>query len=288
MANLKPKNQTWLYGAGVLLILSGLFHVGVYAVLGGEWEGPVSWRKPILFGISTGATVVSMGWIYGKLQSRIYDRLVTPAFAIAMVIEVALISMQTWRGVASHFNRETVFDAAVENWITWLIVFASVVIVDFSLRSFLSLNGEADIKLAIRSGVLFLVASIAIGFAISFYGNIMASLNREPSIVGDAGVAKFPHGVAIHAIQMFPILVYGMAKLGFEQTQRLRILKLCVTAMSLMLIFSSVQTLSGRARFDVDLFSGGLLLATSLTMIAAAWIAIAAKLRRLTVSRHES
>lgn len=273
-------SQRWLYEAGILLVLSGVFHVLVYAVLGGEWEGPVSWRKPILFGISTGTTVVSLGWLYGKVQSRFYDAWVMPAFAVAMVVEVGLISLQTWRGVASHFNRATVFDAAVENWITWLIVFASAVIADLSLRCSFSLTGDADMKLAIRSGIVFLLASIAIGFAISFYGNHAASLGKDPSIVGTAGVAKFPHGVAIHAIQMFPTLVFGLAKAGVKLVQRIRVLILSVSAMALMLVFSLVQTIAGRARFDLDLLGGSLLLMTALATGAAGWIAVSEAVRR--------
>ena len=37
---------------GLGLFLLGLFHVAVWGFAGGAWEGPVSWRKPILFGTS--------------------------------------------------------------------------------------------------------------------------------------------------------------------------------------------------------------------------------------------
>ena len=33
---------------------SGFFHLGVYALDGGSWEGPVSWRKPVVFSLSFG------------------------------------------------------------------------------------------------------------------------------------------------------------------------------------------------------------------------------------------
>ena len=33
---------------------SGFFHLGVYALDGGPWEGPVSWRKPVVFSLSFG------------------------------------------------------------------------------------------------------------------------------------------------------------------------------------------------------------------------------------------
>ncbi|MFL6101933.1 MAG: hypothetical protein ACJ74K_01115, partial [Actinomycetes bacterium] len=33
-----------------VLIVSGLAHLLVFAVDGGPWYGPVSWRKPVTFG----------------------------------------------------------------------------------------------------------------------------------------------------------------------------------------------------------------------------------------------
>jgi hypothetical protein len=44
------EGRAWYSIAG-LLVLSGLFHLLVYAVDGGPWEGPVSWRKPVTFGL---------------------------------------------------------------------------------------------------------------------------------------------------------------------------------------------------------------------------------------------
>jgi hypothetical protein len=62
--------QTFLYGAGVLLLASGLFHTLVFLVDGGGWDGPLSWRKPILFGFSFGITVLSLGWVLSFLPRR--------------------------------------------------------------------------------------------------------------------------------------------------------------------------------------------------------------------------
>jgi len=39
------------YVVAAVLFASGLAHLGVQAVLGGPWDGPVSWRKPADFGL---------------------------------------------------------------------------------------------------------------------------------------------------------------------------------------------------------------------------------------------
>src|SRR5256885_9020183 len=47
---------------GALLIAAGLFHLLVFAVDGGPWYGPVSWRKPATFRPSFGLTLIAIHW----------------------------------------------------------------------------------------------------------------------------------------------------------------------------------------------------------------------------------
>ena len=54
------------YLIGAALIISGLFHLGVFAVRGGPWQGPVSWRKPATFGLSFGISLISVTWVASK------------------------------------------------------------------------------------------------------------------------------------------------------------------------------------------------------------------------------
>ena len=84
-----------------------MFHAAVYLVDGGPWEGPVSWRKPIVFGLSFGITVLTVSWFLTFLRLRKATAwFVVGVLALASLGEVFLISMQKWRGVASHFNEE--------------------------------------------------------------------------------------------------------------------------------------------------------------------------------------
>lgn len=71
-----------------------------------------------------------------------------------MLAEVGLITIQQWRGVPSHFNRSTDFDATILLWIEGLILFATLVIADLTWGSFLSISESPDMKLG-RSDVCF-------------------------------------------------------------------------------------------------------------------------------------
>ena len=265
-ANPSSKCQRLLAVSGSLLVLLGLCHLIVYLVLGGLWEGAVSWRKPILFGLSTGATVLSIAWLYPKLKPWKWDTLLCGLFGAAMVGEVSLISIQQWRGVASHFNRTTEMDSLIESWMTYLIIFATLVLVEFTRRCFGKMDAQDDLKLAIRGGMTLLIISCLIGFAILFYGHSQVANNADPSTFGKAGVTKFPHGVAIHAIQFFPIACWLMCKLGLGIERRFQLTACLVASTSVFLLYSLVQTLSGRGRFDFT-YSGAALLALSVVLL---------------------
>ena len=103
------------YLVGGLLILSGLAHLAVLLIGGGSWEGPLSFRKPTTFGVSFGLTLINVTVIASFVSLKYRTRtLLLGSFAAACVLETFLVSLQAWRGVPSHFNVETPFDAAVD------------------------------------------------------------------------------------------------------------------------------------------------------------------------------
>lgn len=109
----------------------------VFAIDGGPWDGPVSWRKPITFGLSFGLSVLTVTWIaaFIRLGDRPRARLLT-VFAVASVVEVGLTALQMWRGVPSHFNLETTFNAIVARALAVGGVTLIVVVVALTIASF--------------------------------------------------------------------------------------------------------------------------------------------------------
>jgi hypothetical protein len=106
--------QRFGYAVGGALILVGLAHLGAWLVVGGAWAGPASFRKPTTFGISFGLTTSTLAWITGRL--RLTDRtrwLLLGPLAAADTYEVAWVTIQRWRGVASHFNQAIAADYAL-------------------------------------------------------------------------------------------------------------------------------------------------------------------------------
>lgn len=272
--------RAWpLAAAGALLVVSGLFHVAVWGAAGGPWEGPVTWRKPILFGISGGLTALSMGWVWAKLPGRRGDLPLAWSAAITLVIEVVLIDIQRWRGVASHFNRATLLDSILYDVMGVLILWVTLVSIDLLLRSFRQrLAAPRDMLLAIRAGLVLLVISCLLGIWVSVSGELRLEQGLEPERFGSAGVPKFPHGAVIHAIQWLPFLAWAARRAGIGDDRRERIVMSATVGSGLVLLYAMVQTLAGRGRFDAPPASAGILavgvvcLAVPVVFTAAAWL----------------
>jgi len=260
-----------LVGAGLILILSGLLHIPVWIFDGSDWEGSVSWRKPILFGISTGMTLWSIGWICGAIKRDRFaklDLVVSFATAVSLVIEVALITLQQWRGAASHFNQATEFDGRIDGVMFVLICIAFLGIVYFGIRSFGFLSLDDGFALAVRSGMVFLILSCIIGFVISSYGYTRIQAGLAPETVGQSGVTKFPHGVAIHVLQILPAIVFLLRKLSVRSDITKQFIWCVSGSFMSLLVFACVQTIAGQARFEMNSWIGYLLLLVAIVILS--------------------
>ena len=211
--------------------------------------------------------MLSIGWLIGKFPRRVGDAIYLTLFSLAMLAEVGLITLQQWRGVASHFNRSTPFDANVLRWIELLILFATIVIADLTIRSFGRLSVVRDMKWAIRSGMVFLLIACLLGFVMVWHGDRQLALGKPHGVYGEAGVMKFPHGMPIHAIQYLPILAWTLRRTGLGESVRHRVIVGATCSLAVFTLFSIVQTFSGRGRFDVTWVTGSLLAAAILSLL---------------------
>ncbi|MFM7077927.1 MAG: hypothetical protein ACKO3G_17935 [Planctomycetaceae bacterium] len=275
----RDRRARWLAGLGLALVASGLAHAVVWGVRGGAWEGPVTWRKPILFGISAGLTSLSLGWAWARLPWRRGDAALACVAAWALFVEVALIDLQAWRGVASHFNRRTPFDSILYDAMGALILVVTAVAVDLTVRAFRQpLAAVApDMRLALRAGLVFLVISCGLGIWGSVHGDLRVARGLAPEIMGRAGVVKFPHGMVIHALQWLPLVAWAATRAGLPRGRRTALVAAATAGTAILLAYALLQTLAGRARFDAPwpalalAAAGAALLAGAAGAVAAAW-----------------
>ncbi|OLC21991.1 MAG: hypothetical protein AUH33_00625 [Chloroflexi bacterium 13_1_40CM_68_21] len=252
----------------------------MYFTLDGSWEGPVSWRKPIEFGISGGLTALSLAAVMGRLPRTGW--LARPcAVAVSLFVpETALIDLQRWRGVPSHFNHDTPFDLAVFDVMGVLVAIVALGIVVMTVWTFVSLRGPRSSALAVRAGMVFLTIGQVLGFAIVTNGLGVDDLSRA-SIFGAAGEMKIPHAVALHGLQALGVLALLLERTALPESRRMSLVQLGIVGYTLALIVATLQTFGGRAPLDLTplgVVGGG----AALLMLAFAY---AAGLRAAQVSR---
>lgn len=272
--------QTFLAGVGAVLVVSGLVHLGVFLVDGGSWHGPVSWRKPVTFGLSFGATALTVAWVAGFLRiGRRLGWLLSAPLAVASALEVVWVTAQRWRGVPSHFAQEGV-DAVLFAGAALTIGVVGLTLVAVTVLAFRRLDAPPSMALAIRVGLVLLLVGQVLGGAIVANGT---AIDRPPTeadlaVFGAAGAMKVPHAVALHAVQVLPALA-GLASLtSMTERRRRSVVAVAAGGYAALVAASAVQTFTGRA--PLALAWPGMALATvGVVALAAMWALTLARLR---------
>lgn len=258
------------YAVGAVLVAAGVFHFGVFLVDGGGWQGPVSWRKPTVFGLSFGVTVVTITWLTTLLtvDRRVRGALIV-ALAGASTGEVALVSMQQWRGVPSHFNVTTPFDGAVFQVMGLLVMIVGVVVVAVTVLSFVRVQARASMRLAVRSGLLLLLVAQGVGGAMIGAGTVELP---DPAAYTAGAPLKLSHAVTMHGVQILPAIAWLLSFTAWAEARRVRVVALALTghiglaAVAIALGFQGDGALDAGATLLLVAAAGAVLLAVAASL----------------------
>ena len=272
---------------GTVLSASGLLQLALLWVTGADWSGPLSLRKPGLFGVSAGVTVWSIAWVLTQFEPRRYDQRVASFLSGGLLLEVGLITIQQWRGVSSHFNRATALDATIESMMLGLILLVTAGIAWLCWRSRHLQPMFESRAIAIRAGLWLLLVSCGLGLLVTIVGEVNLSNGRPPEVWGRAGVLKYPHGAALHAIQALPLLSALLQR--FRVSHSAALLRAAVAAHVLFLAHALWQTFHGRTRMELDATSFAALAVAGLLLllptVAIVWGAVVMARAYLTAER---
>jgi hypothetical protein len=174
------------------------------------------WIKPMKFAVSITIYALTIGWLFYELPlgERVRRR-VNWAIASTLVIEIALITMQAARGVTSHFNQATAFDAAVFGVMGMAITLNILVVACVALKFWLTdAKIPAPYLWGIRIGLMIFVLASLEGF-------VMVSHSAHSVGVPDGGAGlpivnwsvkggdlRVAHFFGMHALQVLPFVGY--------------------------------------------------------------------------------
>jgi hypothetical protein len=258
--------QTFAWILGAIVVLSGIVHFAVFLVDGGSWKGPVSWRKPVTFGLSFGLTTITLAWVAGMLRHRRGLAVATVTVAVTAALEVFFVSLQKWRGVPSHFNDSTQFDSSIFALMGLTVAVLGIAIVVITIYAMRQFDAGPAMVVAVRVGLMVLIASQFLGGAIIANGEIIDKdpLETDLAIFGAAGVMKLPHAVTMHAIQVLPILALMLSATSLPSRRRRNVVWLAAAGYIGLIGATLLQTFEGRSPVDLTPLALGVVVASAL------------------------
>ncbi|MFF2509137.1 hypothetical protein ACFVTY_38115 [Streptomyces sp. NPDC058067] len=230
------------YATGAALTLSGLVHLLVFAVDGGPWDGPVSWRKPVTFGVSFGLTLIALTWVttYLRIGGRTRSVLLV-VFAADCVLEVGGITLQAWRRVPSHLNMESGFDTAVSMSLAVGGGILVVVLSVFAVTSFRRRpSGPTGMPLALRAGFAILLVALASGAAMIARGVILTKTGHQEAAYHSTAPLKPLHGVSLHAVLVLPALAWLMSRTAWSGRTRISVIRAAVACYAAAVVAAGI------------------------------------------------
>src|SRR5918998_399332 len=236
--------------------------------------GAPLWFKPLKFSVSILLYSATLAWMLSRLPGTAMRR---TGWAIAAVLgmEQLIIVGQAARGVRSHFNDDTLFDALLYSFMGATITGLWLATVAVALRFLRERGVDQVTSSAVRLGLLVGLLGMAIGFLISGNGGHAVGVpDGGPGLffVGwstTGGDLRIGHFVGMHALQLLPLLAAGLAALGparLDETGRVRIVRIAAAAYAGVVVLVTWQALRGQPLLAPDAVTlaalGALLLAT--------------------------
>ncbi|WP_255620952.1 hypothetical protein [Pseudonocardia sp. DSM 110487] len=246
-----------------------------------ELLGAQLWFKPLKFSISIALYGAALAWMLSRLPQRGMWRagwIITAGAVLEMVIIVG----QAARGVRSHFNDDSVFDAALYSIMGATITVVWLATVAIALRFLRERSADRVTASAVRLGLLVGLAGMAIGFLISANGGHAVGVpDGGPGLflVGwstTGGDLRIGHFVGMHALQLLPLVAAGLAALGhdrLDEASGLRIVRIAAAGYAGLVVLVTWQAMRGQPLLAPDAVTlaalGALLLGTGVALAGA-------------------
>ena len=203
-----PGYARFLLVVSGVLLASALFHSVVFLTTQSDWHGYVSWRKPIVFALSFAVTDLTIAYVLRHLPpAPRRGWIFAVLFGISSLAEVALITLQQWRNVPSHFNASTPFDLGVVVALGAFFVPLSVSLLGIAIWSWRSLPRESNLFLGLKIGMVILILGQVSGVVALIEGIRLLRENGGDitSLYPAMNAYKLPHAIALHAVQTLAV-----------------------------------------------------------------------------------
>ena len=261
--------------------------------------GAPAWLKPAKFGASTAIFMFTLAWMFSYLP--LWPRLrrtVGWIAAATLVLEVALIALQAWRGQTSHFNVGTRLDATVFAVMGTAILVQTASSVAVTAALWRQPFADRAFGWALRLGMVIAILGASTGGLMTrptaaqladargghrmtvFGAHTVGAADGGPGLPGTGwnlrhGDLRVPHFVGLHAMQMLPLIALLLVRRSAADAETRRVRLVWVAGVSYFTLFALllVQALRGEALAAPSQATIAAFIVWAAGTGAAAWIA---------------
>lgn len=268
--------------------------------------GAPAWLKPAKFAVSTAIYMLTFAWIFTRLPEwRRTRQVVGWVTAVVLVLEVAIIDTQAWRGTTSHFNVGTVLDRVLFSIMGLAIVLQTLTSVAVAVALWRQQFADRALGWALRFGLLITILGASTGglmtrpttaqfenarstgrMAIAGAHTVGAP-DGGPGLPGtgwsvEHGDLRIPHFIGLHAMQVLPLIALALTRRSTE-TRRVRLVLVAASSYAGLFVILLWQALRGQSLVQPDGTTIAVLGTWATLTAGAAWLTAS---RRAAASPH--
>jgi hypothetical protein len=230
-----PARKSWNVSRGVTVLIAVNFVILPLSIVARLVDNTTAvgvsvWDKPAKFALSFLAFGSTLIWLFAHVERTKWIRRGLGVLGWSMVLEGTLITAQSFRGRASHFNNETVLDAAIFQAMAagvGVFTIGGIIVGAVLARKRL---GNGALGLATKIGVPMMTAGATLGFMMTrpkpgqtdagdmIGGHTNGAADGGPGIgfLGwstEAGDFRVAHFFGLHSLQVLPVLAIAITAL---------------------------------------------------------------------------
>ena len=295
-----------LWNSDATLTATGLLMLAALACfVAGLWldprviTGAPAWLKPVKFAVSIAIYAFTLAWIFTYLRDwPRMRRIVGRTTAVVMILELAIIAVQAWRGTTSHFNVGTLLDGVLFTVMGTAILVQTLVSIAVAVALWRQPFADRALGWALRLGMIITIVGASTGglmtpptsaqIAAARAGQRMTisgahtvgAVDGGPGLPGagwsrEHGDLRAPHFLGLHALQALPLILFFIVRRRRTDAQRVRLT--WVAASSYFALFAILlgQALGGESIVAPSTSTVAVLAAWAVGTAGAAWFAVA-------------
>jgi hypothetical protein len=211
-----------------------------------EVVGAPVWMKPAKFAASIAIYTLTLAWVFTFLPEwRRTRRVVSWVTVVTLALEIVIIDVQAWRGTTSHFNVGTLVDGVLFTIMGLAIAIQTLTSTAVAVALWKQRFSDRALGWALRLGMTITLVGATTGglmtqptgeqldrartgHRMSVSGaHTVGAADGGPGLPGtgwsrEHGDLRVAHFLGLHAIQMLSIVALLVARIGWHDVRRVR------------------------------------------------------------------